>query len=146
MVSKRSDGFAARESGAATFDWVILAVGVFGLGLAVVSVFTAELDDRADAPQPVIERSASRSPDAPLYPYFDEAWRQDQMSYYADMDDTALLAQPSPDDIAALGATGFVRDAIETLVGVEGDVAHPDHGDASRALQILYLEQRGLQK
>ncbi|MCG7872371.1 MAG: DNA repair exonuclease [Candidatus Thiodiazotropha lotti] len=66
--------------------------------------------------------------------------------HFLDVDDTALLAQPSSDDIAALGVTGFVRDAIETLVGIERDTEHPDHGDAGRALQILYLEQKGLQK
>jgi len=66
--------------------------------------------------------------------------------HFLDVDDVAVIAQPSPDDIAALGATGFVRDAIEALVSIEGDAAHPDHGDAGRALQILYLEQRGLQK
>lgn len=66
--------------------------------------------------------------------------------HFLDIDDMALLAQPSSDDIAALGATGFVRDAIETLVGIEEDAGHPDHGDAGRALQILYLEQRALQK
>jgi len=66
--------------------------------------------------------------------------------HFLDVDDVEVIAQPSPDDIAALGATGFVRDTIEALVGIEGDAAHPDHGDAGRALQILYLEQRGLQK
>lgn len=66
--------------------------------------------------------------------------------HFLDVDDVAVIAQPSPDDIAALGATGFVRDAIEALVSIEGDAAHPDHRDAGRALQILYLEQRGLQK
>jgi DNA repair exonuclease SbcCD nuclease subunit len=73
-----------------------------------------------------------------------DGWRA--RVHFLDEDDEALLAQPSPEDIAALAATGFVRDAIETLVGIEGDAGHPDRGNAGRALQILYLEQRGLQR
>lgn len=66
--------------------------------------------------------------------------------HFLDVDDGALLAQPSPEDIASLGAMGFVKDAIEALVDIESDAGHPDHGDAAKALQILYLEQRGVQK
>lgn len=73
-----------------------------------------------------------------------EGWRA--RLHFLDEDDGALLAQPSPADIAALDATGFVRDAIESLVSIEGDPDHPDRGNAGRALQILYREQRGLQK
>ncbi len=73
-----------------------------------------------------------------------DSWRA--RLHFLDDDDEALLAQPSPEDIATLAATGFVRDAIETLVGIEGDATHLDRGDAGRALQILYLEQRGLQR
>ena len=73
-----------------------------------------------------------------------EGWRA--RLHFLDDDDGALLAQPSPADIAALDATGFVRDAIESLVSIEGDPDHPDRGNAGRALQILYREQRGLQK
>lgn len=66
--------------------------------------------------------------------------------HYLDINDDGLVAKPSSEDIAALAATGFVREAIETLVTIEADDGHPDHGDAGRALQILYMEQRGLQK
>ncbi len=75
-----------------------------------------------------------------------DGWRA--RLHFLEVDDTALLARPSPDDLAALitelGATGFVRDAIEILVGIEGDAGHPDHADAGRALQILYREHRAL--
>jgi len=69
-----------------------------------------------------------------------EEWRA--RLHFLDVDDAALLAWPSPKDIAVLGATGFVRDAIKTLVDIEGDAGHPDRGDAGRALQILYREHR----
>jgi len=66
--------------------------------------------------------------------------------HFLDVDDAALLARAGPDDIAELGATGFVRDAIETLVGIESDAGHPDHADAGRALQLLYREHRALRQ
>lgn len=65
--------------------------------------------------------------------------------HFLDVDESSLLAQPSQDDIDAMGATGFVQDAIETLVGIESDDSNADRGNASRALQILYHEQRRLQ-
>jgi DNA repair exonuclease SbcCD nuclease subunit len=66
--------------------------------------------------------------------------------HFLKVDDTGLLAQPSPEDIAELGATGFVKEAIETLVAIENDADHMEREDAARALQILYLEQRGPQR
>ena len=72
-----------------------------------------------------------------------DAWRA--RLHFLDVDDAGVMAQPSADDIAALGASGFVRDAIEQLMRIEADPAHADRGDAARALQILYREQRGLQ-
>ncbi len=73
-----------------------------------------------------------------------DGWRA--RLHYLEVDDSGLLAQPSQEDIEALGATGFVRDAIETLVAIEGDAEHPDHADAARALQILYVERQGLRQ
>jgi len=77
-----------------------------------------------------------------------DGWRA--RLHFLDVDDAALLARAGPDAISALiaelGATGFVRDAIETLVGIEGNAGHPDQADAGRALQILYREHRALQQ
>jgi len=73
-----------------------------------------------------------------------DGWRA--RLHFLDVDDAALLARAGPDDIAELGATGFVRDAIETLVGIESDAGHPDHADAGRALQLLYREHRALRQ
>jgi len=64
--------------------------------------------------------------------------------HFLDVDAGALLARPSPEDIAALGATGFVRDAIEALVALEGEAGHADQADAGQALQILYREHQAL--
>lgn len=61
-------------------------------------------------------------------------------------DDSGLVARPSAEDIAAIGASGFVREAIETLTHIQDDPAHPDHDHAARALQVLYLEQRALRQ
>lgn len=71
-----------------------------------------------------------------------DEWRS--RLHFLEVDDGGVVARPSSDDIAALGATGFVRQAIEKLVSIEADAAHPERGDAGRALQILYREQRGL--
>jgi hypothetical protein len=62
------------------------------------------------------------------------------------VDDSGLVARPSVEDIAAIGATGFVRDAIDTLTRIQGAPAHPDHEHATRALQVLYLEQLALRQ
>jgi DNA repair exonuclease SbcCD nuclease subunit len=71
-----------------------------------------------------------------------ERWRAHM--HYLDLDDLRLLARPSPEDIAAIGATGFIREAIDTLTCIQNDAAHPDHDHAALALQVLYLEQLGL--
>ncbi len=63
--------------------------------------------------------------------------------HFLDVDETGLFARPTAEDIDELGATGFVRDAVETLQAVETDETHPDRDVAALALQILYLEQRG---
>ncbi|MGI3183620.1 hypothetical protein [Nioella aestuarii] len=105
MVLKRSDRFAACESGAATFDWVILAVGVFGLGLAIASVFfTSDLERHPPAPQDVIERSApGDAVPSPLYPYHDDEWRRDQAAHYAAQDDAVLQADYAAQYEVAVG-------------------------------------------
>jgi len=66
--------------------------------------------------------------------------------HHLGVDDAGLVARPSPEDIAAIGASGFVRDAIDTLSAIQDDPAHPDHAHAARALQVLYLEQLALRK
>ncbi|MCB2262756.1 MAG: DNA repair exonuclease [Candidatus Thiosymbion ectosymbiont of Robbea hypermnestra] len=64
--------------------------------------------------------------------------------HFLEVDDAELAARPGPEDIAALGATGFVRDAIAALVAIEGDAEHADQADAGRALQLLYREHQAL--
>ncbi len=73
-----------------------------------------------------------------------ERWRA--RLHHLGVDDADLVARPSADDIAAIGACGFVRDAIDTLTRIQDDAAHPDHAHAARALQVLYLEQLALRK
>ena len=73
-----------------------------------------------------------------------ERWRA--RLHHLGVDDAALVAQPSADDIAAIGACGFVRDTIETLTRIQADGSHPDHAQAAAALQLLYLEQRGFKQ
>ncbi len=70
-----------------------------------------------------------------------EAWRAEL--HFLEVDEAGLLARPVAEDIDELGATGFVRDAVETLQQIEADEAHPDRDVAALALQILYLERRG---
>jgi hypothetical protein len=142
MVSKRSDGFAARESGAATFDWVILAVGVFGLGLAVYSVFTADLDERPPAPQTAIERSAPEI--APLYPYFDEVWRRDQAAYFAEAGDDALLAAYAAQYAVALGEVN-ARIGADFLMIIEEEMTRrglplPDGNLRAAAIRARFMD------
>ncbi len=66
--------------------------------------------------------------------------------HFLDVDDDAVIAEPSEDDIAELGATGFIRNAIDELVSIGNNPNHSDHEAAGMALQILYREQKGLQK
>lgn len=73
-----------------------------------------------------------------------ERWRA--RLHHLGVDDTGLVARPSAEDIAAIGASGFVRDAIDTLIRIQDEPAHPDHAHAARALQVLYLEQLALRK
>ena len=61
--------------------------------------------------------------------------------HYLDVRDAGLAAQPSDDDIAAMDATGFVRNAVDVLIDIQSDETNPDHEDAGLALQLLYLEQ-----
>jgi DNA repair exonuclease SbcCD nuclease subunit len=73
-----------------------------------------------------------------------ERWRA--RLHHLGVDDAGLVARPSAEDIAAIGASGFVRDAIDTLISIQDDPAHPDHAHATRALQVLYLEQLALRQ
>ncbi len=61
--------------------------------------------------------------------------------HYLDVRDAGLAAQPSDDDIAAMDATGFVRNAVDVLIDIQSDETNPDHEDAGLALQVLYMEQ-----
>ncbi|MBF2761591.1 MAG: DNA repair exonuclease [Ectothiorhodospiraceae bacterium AqS1] len=72
-----------------------------------------------------------------------DRWRA--LLHFLDVDDSAVVARPSPDDIAELGATGFIKKAIDDLASIGSNPENPDHEVAGRALQILYLEQKGLQ-
>lgn len=64
--------------------------------------------------------------------------------HFLQINDTDLMAQPSADDISDMGATGFLKEAIDALVDIENSPDDPDNAHASRALQILYLAQREL--
>lgn len=64
--------------------------------------------------------------------------------HFLQVDDTDLLAQPNAEDIAAIGATGFLKEAIDTLVEIEKAREDPNRAHAARALQILYLAQKEL--
>jgi len=129
MVSRRSDGFAARESGAAAFDWVILAVGVFGLGLAIYSVITADMDGRQPTEQAVVERSVPTGspPVSPpeqlplLYPYFDAIWRAEQAATYAGLSDGDLLAAYAAQYAVATGEVN-ARIGMDFLAVIEEEM------------------------
>lgn len=64
--------------------------------------------------------------------------------HFLQVDDSELAAQPSAEDIAEIGATGFLKEAIGTLVEIEDNPDDTEHAHASRALQILYLTQKEL--
>ena len=64
--------------------------------------------------------------------------------HFLQINDTDLVAQPSADDISDMGATGFLKEAIDVLVDIEKSPDDPDNAHASRALQILYLVQKEL--
>lgn len=64
--------------------------------------------------------------------------------HFLQIDDSHLGAQPSAEDIAEMGATGFLKEAITSIVAIEQDPDDLDHVHASRALQILYLTQKEL--
>jgi DNA repair exonuclease SbcCD nuclease subunit len=59
-----------------------------------------------------------------------------------DVDDDALIARPSDDDLEAMAAQGFVRRAVERLRAQATDARHPERDIAALALEILYLENQ----
>lgn len=125
MVSKRSDGFVTRESGAAAFDWVILAIGVFGLALAIYSVFGPGDDASPPTPQEVAAPAdpvdAART--APLlYPHFDEDWRAAQIAAHAALDDAALLDAYEAQYAVATGDVN-TRIGVDYLGVIEAEMA-----------------------
>jgi hypothetical protein len=134
MVSKRSDGYVARESGAAAFDWVILAVGVFGLALAFYSLIYSSRDDPpapqqqqvvaplVPAPQEALTDAVRALRSLPLlYPYFDEDWRQAQIAAHAALEDGALLAAHAAQYAVATGPVN-TRIGADYLGVIEAEI------------------------
>ena len=64
--------------------------------------------------------------------------------HFLQVDDTDLLAQPNAEDIAGMGATGFLKETIDALIEIEKTREDPNRAHAARALQILYLAQKEL--
>lgn len=60
------------------------------------------------------------------------------------LDDTDLHARPSDDDIADMAVTGYVREALTTLLAMADAPDSPERETAARALQILYREHEAL--
>lgn len=111
----------------------------------------AVLDDRiaalAEPPNTLLRLRLEGAPDLATRGQLDELlerWRA--RLHHLAVDDAALVARPSAEDIAAIGASGFVRDTIEQLTRIQDDPAHPDHAHAARALQVLYIEQLALRR
>lgn len=129
MVSKRSDGFITRESGAAAFDWVILAVGVFGLALAVYSVIDVqrpgpppEVQTQITAPPPPLpEEVAELRGLALLYPHFGEPWRAAQIAHHEGLDEAGLLGAYAAQYGAATGNVN-ARIAADYLAVIEAEM------------------------
>jgi len=142
MVSKRSDGFVTRESGAAAFDWVILAVGIFGLALAIYSVFSTSAD-APPGPQTEITAPADPAPDirsAPLlYPHFDEDWRTAQIAAHAALGDDALLAAYAAQYAVATGEVN-ARIGADYLGVIEAEMAARglDRPDGNRSFRQIH--------
>ncbi len=58
------------------------------------------------------------------------------------VDDSALLPQPTPADLAAIDHAGFVREAADRLAARAADPADPAQAVAAAALQRLFLLSR----
>lgn len=66
--------------------------------------------------------------------------------FYINLDDQALLAEPTADDLDEIDRSGFVRHAVNELVTMAKDEANPEKDAARLALQILYLEHKKLEE
>lgn len=66
--------------------------------------------------------------------------------HFLEVNDESLAAQPSEDDIADIGATGFMKEAISKLIEIENNKSEEDSQYASRALQILYLTKKEMER
>lgn len=71
------------------------------------------------------------------------AWRA--RLHHLEVDDRGLVALPSQADMMAMGAHGFVQDAITTLQSIQADPHHVDQAAATEALRILYHERMAQQ-
>lgn len=112
-----------------------------------ISLLSSQLDALGESERILLNLKLKGAVDLGIRQQLDEFlddWRA--RLHFLKLDDSGLLAQPSEEDIAELSATGFVKEAIETLVAIENDQDHPEHKNAARALQVLYLEQRELQR
>jgi len=114
---------------------------------ASIGVLDARLGALTDAASTLLRLRLSGALDLGARGQLDEVlerWRA--RLHHLGVDDSGLVARPSTADIAAIGASGFVNDAIATLTRIQDDPAHPDHDQAARALQVLYLEQLALRQ
>lgn len=112
-----------------------------------LAILDRRLAAAGDSGRTLVRLKLTGTPDLAARQQLDDllnAWRA--RLHFLDTDMGALAARPSPEDIAALEATGFVRAAIETLAAIASDPGHSDHGDAGRALQILYREHKALRQ
>ncbi|MCW6510689.1 metallophosphoesterase family protein [Lichenifustis flavocetrariae] len=63
--------------------------------------------------------------------------------HHLDVDDSALLDEPTADDLDAIDTAGFVRLAVDRLRARAEDPADPERDAARLALRLIYLDHRG---
>lgn len=63
--------------------------------------------------------------------------------HHLDLDDAALVDEPTADDLDAIDTAGFVRLAVERLRAKAMDAADPDSDAARVALRMIYLDHVG---
>ncbi len=63
--------------------------------------------------------------------------------HHVEVDDTALLDAPTPDDLDGIDRGGFVRLAVERLKAKAADATDPERAAAALALRLLYLDHVG---
>jgi hypothetical protein len=63
--------------------------------------------------------------------------------HHLEIDETALVDEPTADDIDAIDTAGFVRVAVERLRAKAADPSDPDHREARMALRMIYLDHVG---